>query len=335
MNILFVSHSSSYGGATNMLLELMGGISKQATLHCVFPSHGKIVEEVEKLGVKVHSNKDIVNTIRQYNIDLVITNTLTITEGILAAIETHTPHIWYVHELFSGSQEVYNLVAKSNTIVAISFAVKKELEKYINHSNIKVILNGIPVKEYPSQRLHEPIVLTAGGICRRKGQMTLLRAAKQVIDIKQEVKFISVGGTWDEQYYKDLSRMRKQLDLTTDNFVFHRFTYDIGTFYKSGSIFALTSEREPFGLVLLEAMRAGLPVVTTDSGGPSEIVEEGKTGYLVPIGDYRITANRILHLLNEPEEADKIGLAGYQRVKEEFNSEKFINNFMKLIEETV
>jgi glycosyltransferase involved in cell wall biosynthesis len=75
---------------------------------------------------------------------------------------------------------------------------------------------------------------------------------------------------------------------------------------------------EPFGMVLLEAMAQGLPVVAPASGGPLEIVEEGETGLLFRPGDVEHAAGCVLRLISEPELAARMGAAGRRRVESEF-----------------
>lgn len=356
MNTLFVSHSGWKGGATSMLLEVIREFIGLGEVHCVVPSRGNLADELELLGVTVHKiglkwfagedasqGKKIASLIYQYKIDLVITNTITVADGALAALVTRTPHIWYIHEILSGDpalvpsvplEFIYkSVLSMSSIVVAISQAVKREIEKYAGPSNkIQVVHNGIQVNGMPSKRTYDPVVLTAGGICRRKGQMTLLKAARHVIDAIPGAKFMSVGGPWERDYFDSLRRERKRLGLTRDQFVFNRVCHDMPTYYKTGAVFALTSDCEPFGLVLLEAMREGLPVVATRSGGPQEIIHDGITGWLVNVGNDVELGNTLVYLLQHPMEADQMGQAGFESVRSGFSRNKFVSNFMCVID---
>ncbi len=84
----------------------------------------------------------------------------------------------------------------------------------------------------------------------------------------------------------------------------------------------LTSASESFGLVALEAMAAGLPVVATDAGGIREVVDPGKTGFLEPVGDVERLAARCLALVRDPDAAVRMGKAGRQRAAAVFSLEK-------------
>ena len=87
-------------------------------------------------------------------------------------------------------------------------------------------------------------------------------------------------------------------------------------------VFVSTSENEPFGRVLVEAMAAGLPVIATDSGGKPEIVADGKTGVLVPSGDVNEIAREAHDLRRNPDRREKLGRAGRCAAFERFSIER-------------
>jgi glycosyltransferase involved in cell wall biosynthesis len=90
----------------------------------------------------------------------------------------------------------------------------------------------------------------------------------------------------------------------------------------AADIFVLPSLAEPFGLVLLEAMSLGKPVVATSAGGPLEIVLAGETGLLVPPAQPHELALAINQLLADPEKAIEMGRKGLERYKERFTTER-------------
>jgi glycosyltransferase involved in cell wall biosynthesis len=160
--------------------------------------------------------------------------------------------------------------------------------------------------------------------------MILLKASRLVCDEIPDTIFYTAGKFWEKQYRTDLVEERVKLGMEK-KFHFMKWIHDMDTFYRSGAIFASASTCESFGLVLLEAMNNGLPVVTTDSGGPSEIVVDGVTGYLVPVDDVEGLARKIIYLLKNPDIGDKMGVNGYHRVKELFSHEAFIERMGEIL----
>jgi glycosyltransferase involved in cell wall biosynthesis len=82
-------------------------------------------------------------------------------------------------------------------------------------------------------------------------------------------------------------------------------------------VFCLPSHHEPFGIVLIEAMAQAVPIVATDSEGPSEILRDGD-GILVPRGDAGRLAQALGRLIADPDHAAKLAASAYRRAREEF-----------------
>jgi glycosyltransferase involved in cell wall biosynthesis len=96
---------------------------------------------------------------------------------------------------------------------------------------------------------------------------------------------------------------------------------DVHELMREADLFVHTARWEGFGLVLLEAMRAGLPIVATRVGAIPEIVEDGVTGVLVPPDDAGALAEAVLGLVSDPTHARELGLAGFARLRAEFSAD--------------
>ena len=109
----------------------------------------------------------------------------------------------------------------------------------------------------------------------------------------------------------------------------------LAALYRNAQLFVLSSNEEGLGLVLAEAMASGTPVVSTDCGGPSTLIEDGQTGFLVPTGDAEALADRMAHVLTHPEKAWTLGQAGRERVEAEFSVEAAGERFLQVYDELV
>jgi glycosyltransferase involved in cell wall biosynthesis len=89
--------------------------------------------------------------------------------------------------------------------------------------------------------------------------------------------------------------------------------------YGNALFFVLSSDEEGLGIVNLEAMASGLPVVSTDCGGPATSIVDGETGFLTPVGDAGALAERMQRLLEDPTLCQRMGRAGRQVVEERFS----------------
>jgi glycosyltransferase involved in cell wall biosynthesis len=377
--LLIISHSNRLGGAQSVLLALIRDLFRyRYECHVVFPRAGPFSEQVEALEifsdgypVKVHfvrlkwwggfyantvykivgfllelpdSVRAIAQIIREERIDLVLSNTVAMVDGALAARVCRVPHVWYVHELLSRDPKLVSLfrleflyplvLMMSREVIAVSNEVRDEITRYSgpieDPSKVKVVYSGLKNQPEQHPRSRSQLVISAGGICRRKGQLDLLRAAKIVCEHVPEAQFVTAGSPWEEEYMAALLRERESLGMQ-DKFHIIRFQDDMDAFYRRGSVFAMAATCESFGLVLAEAMSYGLPVVSTACGGPSEIVWDGHTGYLVGIADAHLMAKAIIRLLRNPDLADKMGQAGRERVKAEFGYDRFLNQVGEIV----
>jgi glycosyltransferase involved in cell wall biosynthesis len=162
------------------------------------------------------------------------------------------------------------------------------------------------VHEYPRKAYDEQIILFVGIDFERKGGPTLLRAFAEVTSRRPGTRLRVVGSPPG----------RAQQGVEWLGHIADR--HQIHALFSQATVFAMPSLCEPFGLVLIEAMSHGLPVVGTTVDAMGEIVEEGKTGFLVPKGDVEALAQRLVQLLESPALCASMGEAGRLRVQERF-----------------
>jgi glycosyltransferase involved in cell wall biosynthesis len=95
----------------------------------------------------------------------------------------------------------------------------------------------------------------------------------------------------------------------------------LGEVYAAADVFLLTSDYEGFGRVVVEASRAGLPVVSTETPGPDELVEPGVNGFLAPPGDAEALADAVARLLEDDELRQRLGAHARSRMEDRFSPE--------------
>lgn len=107
--------------------------------------------------------------------------------------------------------------------------------------------------------------------------------------------------------------------------------------YQNAAAFALPSDEEGLGVVLLEAMACGIPVVSTRSGGPDGIISDAVDGYLVPLADATSLSKRLLELLNSPAKNIQMGRAARETIEKRYSKivtgKEFIDVWERLLEE--
>jgi glycosyltransferase involved in cell wall biosynthesis len=167
-----------------------------------------------------------------------------------------------------------------------------------------------------------PLFLFVGNTIEGKGQDQALRAFQQIAALYPAARLRFVGGDMGLDKNR---RFREQLErdaaegAAADRIEFRGETMDLEGNYRDAFAALNFSASESFSFTCLDASAAGLPLVATRCGGPEEIVEDGKTGFLLPVGDIAAMAERMAWLLDHPEEAASMGAAGQALVAERFS----------------
>lgn len=187
-----------------------------------------------------------------------------------------------------------------------------------------------PPGEFPAGR----VILTVGRWAsneRYKGMDTLISALPRLLAEWSDLQLVAVGEGDDQQWLETLADQR---GVRSHVHFLTKLSYpEIVACYQACEIFALPSGGEGFGMVYLEAMACGKPVIGGAHGGAPEVIADGKSGYLVHHGDAGELAISIETLLKDPVLARDMGARGRERVEQEFRFGVFAKAFKKILRE--
>jgi glycosyltransferase involved in cell wall biosynthesis len=161
----------------------------------------------------------------------------------------------------------------------------------------------------------QPMILFTGKLVPRKGVDVLLRALPQVLR-EMEVKLV-LAGSGNQQDYQQLAEALGILDKL--RFLGRVPDDTLRLLYSSCDLFVLPSRLEGLGIVILEAMAAGKPIVATNVGGIPEIIESGQNGILVEAGEEGKLAGAIVKVLSDNPLARAMGENNKKKVRECFS----------------
>ena len=185
-------------------------------------------------------------------------------------------------------------------------------------------------ENFPSGR----VILSVGrwlAAERYKGMDTLITALPRLLTQRPEVQLVLVGSGDDRAWLEDLA---EQTGVNRHVHFLTGLTYsEIAACYAACEIFAMPSGGEGFGLVYLEAMACGKPVIGGLHGGAPEVIQDGVTGYLVPHGDPIQLATSLETLLADPVHAKEMGARAKQRAEHEFRFNVFAKSLKKILRE--
>ncbi|MGC8970740.1 MAG: glycosyltransferase family 4 protein [bacterium] len=246
---------------------------------------------------------------------------------ISRSITPHTPIVFTCHGYNTFFPNVdYRISAFINkrwtdkVIAVANYEREKLIRAGLPKEKITLIHNGIPEtlekRELPIN-IEGFIIGTAARLTKFKGINYLIEAFNYLYDKYRDLNLVIIG---DGEEKENLERLAKKLDVE-DRVFFLGALPNARFYFRNFHIFVLPSLFEALGIVLLEAISQKVPVIATDVGGIPEIIEDSKTGLLVPPKDSTALAQAIEKLINSQELRVSLGEGGYRRYREEFTLE--------------
>ncbi len=254
--------------------------------------------------------------LKHLNISIVYSNTLYSPFGAILAKFFHVPHIWHIHEFphlnkiqkfdFGLNFSMRFVNKYSDAIICPSIALKKELSLHIPSIKIHNIYNGVDnnrlLFKYPEFQKHENkndlITITIiGSIINFKGQSDAITAISRLINKGINARLLILGDG-DEEYKKLLKSQSKELGVE-NSIVWLGFQKNVYDFVANSDLLFVCSKFESFGMVIIEAMSIGCPVIATHTGGIPEIITHGFNGLLYEVGNVEDLVKKSLLLLND------------------------------------
>jgi len=266
----------------------------------------------------------------------------------------HTIHGHVFHSYFSRPKTIFFIFLESllagitDRIVAISETLKKEIKEYLglkDDAKLALIPLGFDLdrflqsdKDDRGDELRgelgiekEAIVIGAvGRLTAVKNRKMFLETAREIkkANSSKNIKFLIVG---DGELKEELMALADKLDIRKDViFAGWRKNEDMHLVYRAMDIVTLTSLNEGTTVSAIEALAGARPVVTTAAGGVKDVIEDNKSGFIVPINDVDAFSNKVSALINDKEKRDGFGSHGRDFVKNKYSSKRLITDIEKL-----
>ena len=297
----------------------------------------------------------LASLIRRERIDVVHTNTIHNLYGWAAARITRRPHVWHVREIVWQSAPLLKLeraiaLRHSTRILVTSDAVAAMFARDgALPAHVVKIPNGVDLSRFqpgPGERVRRdfgiapdaPLVGAAARMDVWKGLDDFIEAAALVHAERPDARFVIAGGpiVGVESYEHTLRALATARGLDgVLHFAGWRYGPDeMPEFFRSLDIFILPSrEAEPFGLVVIEAMASGVPVIATAHGGPVEILAGGNAGVLVEPRQPAAIARAIVSLIDDPAARASLGDTGRRHVAATYGIDATIARLQRVYEE--
>lgn len=253
----------------------------------------------------------------------------------LAAGRSNARLVLTRHVLFALSKIHRLTLRRTAKVIAVSEAVANSLraQNIFSTEKIVTIHNGIDVERFDRIRREAEKrnrdeglrVGMIGHLAPIKGQEEFVRAAAIVCRGRKDVQFIVAGADKSRkgENQAHIEKLIRELGLEP-NVKLLGWIEDVAKLLSTFDIYVSPARSEPFGLSIVEAMAAGVPVIATRSEGASEILSDGETGRLVPIGDIETLAGVVGELLNDPTQRERLAQAALGESRERFSLERMV-----------
>ncbi len=263
----------------------------------------------------------------------------------IATIGTGRVVLWHVHDILprhplSTAIRALAYTSRRTQIVAVSDATAVTFKGSLPFGKrVHVIHNGADLSQFPWRTQGEAplkrelglpassfLICAVGQICARKGLRELLDAFSQIHQNATHLHLAIIGKPVFEHEEQYLSALLAQVNANglADRVHFTGERRDIAAVMQSADLMVLNSREEPFGLVLVEAMSCGTPVLATRVGGIPEIVTDGETGWLIDKGDASALALKLAELSQRPDLLEQVSRVAKKTVCPRFSIEQFL-----------
>ena len=361
--ILFTHYGENHiRGSERCLLDLLKHLDKGLFTPIIWCNSELLEQEVRKLQISViRSNfpvlfgwlpsrydfrgflaivKQGLKIVSEERIDIIHANSGAPNQwlNIVARIRK-LPLVSHLHSRYPLRDRLTLGLLNTSLVVGVSQPVVKQLlDDGITPDQLKIIPNGIdasqqdktaPVDLRKLLNLEQLdfVAITVGSLIHRKGIDVLIRALAGLRNRELPIHLVIVGDGPQKSVLENLARTYKLQHCI--HFLGERT--DVAGLLRGGAdVFVSGAREEAFGLVLAEANLASIPVIAPRVGGIPEVIEHNVTGILLPPENSLSIANAIQHLYKNPRLKNRLGLAGRQRIIENFNVESYALQFQDI-----
>jgi glycosyltransferase involved in cell wall biosynthesis len=204
-----------------------------------------------------------------------------------------------------------------------------------NHININLLLNAIDVSRFTNNIIRQGVkqkirLVNIGSFVKKKNQMFLVDVANELNNntVNFEIIFLGAGPLME-----DVKAYAEKLGLN-EQIMFKGKVEKVEDYLEDSDIYLHSATYEPLGLVLLEAMAVGLPVITLDGKGNRDLIEEGKNGYMIYDQDPEKFAQKIIFLVKNKSKYAEIS-SYCKQYAEKYDIKEYVNKLYLLYKDSM
>ena len=246
------------------------------------------------------------------------------------------PRIYHLHGKgirprlsLAWQRRLYTWAFRDAWVIHLSERLVGDVEGLVPRDRVMIVPNGIAERQAPARaaRAGCPRLLFLSNMVESKGPLVLLEALGQLSARGVAFEATFAGAVYDSDFLARFTATIRRLGLEgRARYVGPAYDEEKYRLFDDHDIFVFPTANDAFPLVALEAMQAGMPVVTTDEGALGEIVEDGATGLLVPARDPAALAERLAALLGDADRQRAMGARARERQQQQYTLAAFERN---------
>ena len=300
-------------------------------------------ETITRLLGNLYVSRNIASQLRDWDIDVVYTNSSVTQVGLMAARILSLPHVWHLREFCDlhfnlkfdwGKNYFEDYIGRSDAIISISKAVEDYYLKRVAAERKRVVYNGVASCEFiesmhpegnlkPSGEPYQFLML--GAIQENKGHGEALQAFAELKRAGLKVRLV-IAGEGDTPRVESVARESGVLDMIE----FRGYVDDPFTVLRESDALLVCSRHEAMGRVTVEAMSAGIPVIGYDQAGTSELIQHEYNGLLYKGGPKEL-AMAMRRFIEDPAWASELGKNGWCVAREKYSIERYAEQIYEVL----
>lgn len=369
INVVVVAHESMINGASFSLLNLIDKLEDKCNFIVISPyDRGTFIDALAIRNVKVYYvpferwikykddnfknekkkwkrkdnfrnqmlAKEMAKILKNEKVDLIHSNTSVVDFGYRLSKILKVPHIWHIREFGEDDFSMYPLCSyrkyykkicdKNNYLVCVSKSLMEKFNK--KAKNVQVIYNGVDSKnindkkKFPSKN-DKLICLQTGMINKAKGQDITIKAIEELYNEGYKNIELQLAGRGNIEDLGIEKKNRKWLKVLGQ-------VNNIEEIRKEVNVEIVSSKKEAFGRVTVEAMMGQIPVVGSNSGGTKELIKDNENGLLYEPSNYKDLKEKIGYLYKNKKEIKRLGVNAYNYSKDYFLIDRCASEIYKL-----
>jgi glycosyltransferase involved in cell wall biosynthesis len=375
MRLIFLSHGNNLNGAERCLAEAVRGLTDEGhDVGVVLPSEGDLAPVLRGFGATVvivphrwwvhhdrtqltwrqkakNSTHHFVDAIRIRRVirgmspQILITNTITIPTGALAAKLCRIPHVWYLHEFGEKDHNlIFDLGSRfsfwfinytSVKVIVNSKSVYKFFQRYIPSTKLSLVFYSVDIT-LPQIQASLPSgfnVVMAATIAPGKRQHEAIEAVHILRSKGLNIQLTLIGGH-NRAYYTHIRELIKKYDLCEAVHILGYSNRPL-SYLSAADVVLVCSSNEAFGRVTVEAMKLSKPVIGAYAAGTQELIQDGLTGLFYESGNAEQLAEKIEYLYSNHEFRTKLGEKGRDWAVSTFTIENYTSGLLEVMKQAM